>query len=72
MAYFKDAQEVYETIGKLFQDLVADDELAPKFRQADTIVRYRYSEPVADIAPVNDPDLAMIGTPVASTPDVAS
>jgi broad specificity phosphatase PhoE len=33
---------------------------------------YRYSEPVADIAPVNDPDLAMIGTPVASTPDVAS
>ena len=33
---------------------------------------YRYSEPVAGIAPVNDPDLAMIGTPVASTPDVAS
>jgi hypothetical protein len=32
-------------MGKLFQDLVADDELAPKFRQADTIVRYRYSEP---------------------------
>ena len=33
MAYFKDAQEVYDTLGKLFQDLVTDDELAPKFRQ---------------------------------------
>ena len=45
MAYFKDAQEVYDTLGKLFQDLVTDDELAPKFRQANTIVRYEYSEP---------------------------
>jgi putative sterol carrier protein len=45
VAYFKDAQEVYETIGKLFVDLVADEELAPKFRKANTIVRYEYSDP---------------------------
>jgi hypothetical protein len=45
LAYFKDAQEVYATLGKLFQDLVTDDELAAKFRQANTIVRYEYSEP---------------------------
>jgi hypothetical protein len=45
LAYFKDAQEVYETIGKLFQDLVTDDQLGSKFRQANTIVRYAYSEP---------------------------
>jgi putative sterol carrier protein len=45
LAYFKDAQDVYETLGKLFQDLATDDELAPKFRQANTIVRYSYSEP---------------------------
>jgi putative sterol carrier protein len=45
VAYFKDAQEVYETIGKLFVDLVADEELAPKFRNANTIVRYEYSDP---------------------------
>ena len=45
MAYFKDAQEVYETIGRLFQELAVDDELAPKFRQANTIVRYEYSDP---------------------------
>src|ERR671914_531155 len=45
MAYFKDADEVYDTIGKLFQDLADDEELAPKFRKADTIVRYQYSNP---------------------------
>ena len=45
MAYFKDAQEVYETLGKLFQDLAEDEELAPKFRKANTIVRYEHSEP---------------------------
>ena len=45
MAYFKDAQEVYDTIGKLFADLAADEELAPKFRKANTIVQYDYREP---------------------------
>lgn len=33
MAYFKDAQEVHDTLGKLFQDLVTDDELAPNKAQ---------------------------------------
>ena len=45
MAYFKDAQEVYDTVGKLFQQLADDEELAPKFRQANTIVQYDYREP---------------------------
>jgi putative sterol carrier protein len=45
LAYFKDADEVYATIGKLFQEIAEDDELAPKFRKANTIVRYEYSEP---------------------------
>ncbi len=49
MAYFKDAQEVYETIGRLFVELAEDDELAPKFRKANTIVRYEYSEPASVI-----------------------
>ena len=43
--YFKDAQEVYDTIGRLFVELAADEELAPKFRKANTIVRYEYSDP---------------------------
>ena len=49
MAYFKDAQEVYDTIGKLFVDLASDDELAPKFRKANTIVRYEYRNPESTI-----------------------
>jgi putative sterol carrier protein len=43
--YFKDADEVYAYIGRLFEDLAADDELGPKFRKANTIVQYRYSNP---------------------------
>ena len=49
MAYFKDAQEVYDVLGKLFQDLAVDEELAPKFREANTIVRYEYREPDSTI-----------------------
>jgi putative sterol carrier protein len=45
LAYFNDADEVYRYIGKLFQDLTDDEELAPKFRKANTIVQYRYREP---------------------------
>ena len=45
MAYFNDADEVYRYIGKLFEDLADDEELAPKFRKANTIVQYRYREP---------------------------
>jgi putative sterol carrier protein len=47
VGYFKDAQDVYDTIGRLFQDLANDEELAPKFRQANTIVRYEYRDPDA-------------------------
>ena len=45
MPYFKDAQEVYDTIGKLFVELSDDEELAPKFRKANTIVQYVYRDP---------------------------
>ena len=45
MAYFSDAQEVYDTIGTLFSELAEDEELAPKFRKANTIVQYVYSDP---------------------------
>jgi putative sterol carrier protein len=45
LAYFKDADEVYAYIGKLFEELSEDEELAPKFRKANTIVQYRYRDP---------------------------
>jgi putative sterol carrier protein len=46
---FKDDQEVYQFIGKLFADLADDQELGPRFRQADTIVQYKYSNPDSQI-----------------------
>ena len=49
MPYFKDADEVYEFIGKLFEDLADDDELGPKFRKANTIVQYQYRNPESQI-----------------------
>ncbi len=49
MGYFKDADEVYDTLGKLFVDITADPELGPRFRQADTVVRYEYSDPESAI-----------------------
>ena len=49
MAYFKDADEVYSFIGKLFQDLAEDEELAPKFRKANTVVQYAYRDPDSTI-----------------------
>src|ERR687895_1490726 len=49
LAYFKDADEVYAYIGKLFEELSEDEELAPKFRKANTIVQYRYRDPDSQI-----------------------
>ena len=49
MPVFKDDQEVYQYIGKLFEDLSVDDELAPKFRKANTIVQYQYRNPESQI-----------------------
>ena len=49
MAYFKDAQEVYDTMGKLFKDLAEDEEVAERFRTANTIVQYDYREPDSKI-----------------------
>ena len=49
MAYFRDADEVYQYIGRLFEQLAEDEELAPKFRKANTIVQYQYREPDSTI-----------------------
>jgi putative sterol carrier protein len=49
LAYFKDADEVYAYIGRLFVEMAEDEELGPKFRKANTIVQYRYREPDSQI-----------------------
>ena len=49
MAYFKSEQEVYDYIGRLFQDLSEDAELLPKFQKANTVVQYQYRDPESQI-----------------------
>ena len=49
MPYFSDADEVYRYLGQLFLDLLEDEELAPRFRKANTIVRYVYRNPEAQV-----------------------
>jgi len=49
MAYFASEQEVYDTLGKLFVDMVDDDELFGKFRKSNTIVQYRFHDPDSQI-----------------------
>ena len=49
MAYFATADEVYEHLGKVVQDIVDDPELGPELQKADTVVRYEYRDPEASI-----------------------
>src|SRR5919198_1798803 len=45
MPYFKDAEDVYAHLGRLFEDIIADDELGPRLRGTDTVVQYRMRRP---------------------------
>jgi hypothetical protein len=49
VAYFKDAGELYRYLGGLLQELDDDPELGPRFREANTIVQYRTTNPDAVI-----------------------
>ena len=49
MPYFKDDAELYQFIGRLFEELAEDEELSPKFRKANTVVQYVYRNPESQI-----------------------
>ncbi|HYZ28913.1 MAG TPA: SCP2 sterol-binding domain-containing protein [Thermoleophilaceae bacterium] len=57
--HFKDERDVYAFIGTLLQDLAADPELAPKFRQANTTVQFQTHDPEAQITIDLSPDREM-------------
>jgi SCP-2 sterol transfer family len=46
---FADAQDVYDRIGRVLQELAADPELIPVIQQVDTCVRYELHDPEAAI-----------------------
>jgi hypothetical protein len=45
MAYFKDADDVYATLGRFLQEMVADPDLAPALKRADTTFQLRLRQP---------------------------
>ena len=49
MGYFKDEGEVYRFIGRLFQELVEDPELGPRFHASNTTVQYVMRNPDSQI-----------------------
>jgi hypothetical protein len=49
LPYFKDADEVYAYIGRLFEELAQDEELSPKLQKANTVVQYQYRNPESQI-----------------------
>lgn len=59
MGHFQDEDEVYRFIGRLFQELALDHELAPKFRKADTTVQYQMRDPDSQITVDMRPDAEM-------------
>jgi len=46
---FKDESEVYAFIGRLFEELAVDPDLAPKFQRANTTVQYQMTDPESQI-----------------------
>jgi hypothetical protein len=53
---FKDESDVYALIGRLFQELAADPELAAKVKKADTSVQYQMTDPESQITIEMCPD----------------
>jgi hypothetical protein len=49
VATFKDDQEVYQYIGRLFQDLADDEVLFPQFQKANTVVQFPFRNPTSQI-----------------------
>jgi hypothetical protein len=45
MPYFKDAEDVYRHLGRLFEDIIADEELAARLKATDTVVQIRMRRP---------------------------
>jgi hypothetical protein len=49
MPYFKDAEDVYAHLGRLFEDIIADEDLGPRFKRADTVVQIRMRRPDSQV-----------------------
>src|SRR5438477_4131859 len=46
---FRDAQDVYDCIGAIFSEAIADPEIGPKTKEAGLTVRFDFTEPASVI-----------------------
>jgi hypothetical protein len=49
MPYFKDAEDVYRHLGRLFEDISAEEELGARLKATDTIVQIRMRRPDSQV-----------------------
>ncbi|MDD5748745.1 MAG: SCP2 sterol-binding domain-containing protein [Actinomycetota bacterium] len=49
MGVFRDADQLYELLGGLFQELTENKEIAEKFASSGLVIRFSYKEPDAEI-----------------------
>ena len=49
MPYFKDAEDLYAHLGRLFEDIIADEDLGLRFKRADTVVQIRMRRPDSQV-----------------------
>jgi len=45
MGLFRDAQDVYDCIGRIFQEAISDPEIGPKTKEAGLTMRFDFKEP---------------------------
>ena len=44
MALFRDAQDVYDCIGRIFEEAIADPEIGPKTKEAGLTIRFDFTD----------------------------
>ena len=45
MGLFRDAQDVYDCIGKIFEEAIADPDIGPKTKEAALTIRFNFEDP---------------------------
>ena len=45
MGLFRDAQDVYDCIGKIFEEAIADPEIGPQTKEAGLTIRFHFTDP---------------------------
>ena len=60
MAVFSSTEKMYEVLGKLFNTLMNDPSVGPKFAEANIIIKFIINDPAGCIWLVPDPDIGVI------------